>query len=591
MENELVQIEIDGQKIEVEKGTTILEAAEKLGIKIPTLCYHKAFTAYGACRLCTVEITRRGRKRLVTSCNYPIEDSIEVQTKSERVIRGRKMMLELLLARCPQVKVIQDLAQEMGIEKVRFEPKDDDCILCGLCVRACQEAIGSSAISFVNRGINREVSTAFHLKSEDCIGCGACQYVCPTGAIQLKTFTDEEIRPLTSPFNVDMSQRGNVYIAFPQGVPNVPVIDSSNCVYQLRGTCRTCQKLCEAQAIDFEQKDEILELDVGAIIIATGFDLYDPSQKPEYGYGKYEGVITGLEFERLVSASGPTEGKILINGKEPRKVVFIQCVGSREQGGEREYCSRVCCMYTAKHAHLVKEKIKDAEINIFYTDVRSYGKGYEEFVNRVKDEGAQYLRRELDDPIEVTKNKQGLVVRAKGHPDLEADLVVLAAAIIPKKDALDLARKMNISQSPDGFYLEAHPKLRPVETLTEGVLLAGCCQGPKDIPDSVAQASGAASRAMAILSKNKIKMEAITARADEDACRGCGLCVEVCPYGAIELKEVNKFGYLVQVASVNEVLCKGCGACSATCLSQAIQQKGFTDQQLLSAISGVISVP
>lgn len=356
-------------------------------------------------------------------------------------------------------------------------------------------------------------------------------------------------------------------------------------------TCKQCAQACEAEAIDHEMSEEIIEFDVGAIIAATGFDLYDPSQKPEYGYGKYEGVITGLEFERLVSASGPTEGKILINGKEPRKVVFIQCVGSREQGGEREYCSRVCCMYTAKHAHLVKEKIKDAEINIFYTDVRSYGKGYEEFVNRVKDEGAQYLRRELDDPIEVTKNKQGLVVRAKGHPDLEADLVVLAAAIIPRKDALDLARKMNISQSPDGFYLEAHPKLRPVETLTEGVLLAGCCQGPKDIPDSVAQGSGAASRAMAILSKNKIKMEAITARADEDACRGCGLCVEVCPYGAIELKEVNKFGYLVQVASVNEVLCKGCGACSATCLSQAIQQKGFTDQQLLSAISGVISVP
>lgn len=588
MEDELAKIEVDGKETEVEKGTTILEAAEKLGIEIPTLCYHKAFTPFGACRLCTVQITQNGRQKLVTSCNYKIEDSIKVQTSSERVLKGRRMIIELLLSRCPDVEVIKDLARKMGIGKMRFEAKNEDCILCGLCVRACEEAIGLSAISFVNRGINREISTPFYAISEDCIGCGACQFVCPTGSIKLEKFTNKEIRPLTSDFNMGLSGRGNVYLTFPQAVPNVPIVDPSNCIYHLRGTCKTCEKYCEPNAIDFDQKEETLELNVGAIIVATGFDLYDASQKGEYGYGKYKEVITGLEFERLVSASGPTEGKISIDGKEPKKVVFIQCVGSREKEGDHEYCSRVCCMYTAKHAHLVKEKIKDAEINIFYTDVRSYGKGYEEFINRVKDEGAIYRRRELDDPIEVTKNGDGLVVKAKGHPDLEADLVVLAPAIIPRKDALDVARKVSISQSPDGFYSEAHPKLRPVETLTDGVLLAGCCQGPKDIPDSVAQASGAASRAMAILSKNKVKMEAITAEVDEDACRGCGICIEVCPYGAIELKEIEKFGHIVTVALVNEVLCKGCGACSGTCLSQAIQQKGFTDQQLLSAISGVI---
>jgi heterodisulfide reductase subunit A-like polyferredoxin len=350
--------------------------------------------------------------------------------------------------------------------------------------------------------------------------------------------------------------------------------------------CYECVNTCEAGAICHDMKEEIVELDVGAIVVATGFDLYDPTQKLEYAYGKSKNVITGLEFERLVSASGPTEGHIELNGKEPKKVVFIQCVGSRDKEGN-EYCSRVCCMYTAKQAHMVRDKIPDSDLTIYYTDVRAFGKGFEEFYNRVKGENINYRRRELDDPIKVEQKDAKAVVKAKGHPDIEADLVVLAAGLVPRNDSKELARILNINQSADGFYLEAHPKLRPVDTFTDGIFLAGCCQSPKDVPDTVAQASGAASRASDILSKKKLEIEATIATVNEDLCRGCGFCVEVCPYKAIELVEKDRFGHKVLVAQVNEALCKGCGSCAAACLNQAIGHLGFTDGQILSMIKAL----
>jgi heterodisulfide reductase subunit A len=297
-------------------------------------------------------------------------------------------------------------------------------------------------------------------------------------------------------------------------------------------------------------------------------------------------VITGLEFERLVSASGPTSGHIEIKGKEPKNVVFIQCVGSRDKQ-TNEYCSRVCCMYTAKQAHLVKEKIPDSNLILYYTDMRAFGKGFEEFYNRVQGEGITYRRRNLDDPIEVTMIDGKTIVKAKGHPDVQADLVVLATGIIPREDSKELARLLNINQSSDGFLLEAHPKLRPVDTFTDGIFLAGCCQGPKDVPDTVAQASGAASRACDILSKKQLLIEATIANVNENLCRGCGICVESCPYKAIELKEVDHNGHKVLVASVNEALCKGCGSCSAACLNGAIGHLGFTDSQILAMIKAL----
>ncbi len=350
--------------------------------------------------------------------------------------------------------------------------------------------------------------------------------------------------------------------------------------------CRQCVDACEADAINHDAVEEIIDLDVGAIVVATGFDLYDPASKPEYGYGKYHNVITGLEFERLVSASGPTEGHIEINGKEPKKVVFIQCVGSRDKQNN-EYCSRVCCMYTAKQAHMVRDKIPNAELIVYYTDVRAFGKGFEEFYNRVQGEDVTYRRRELADPIEVKKKGNKVEVKAKGHSDIEADLVVLATGIVPREDTKDLARLLNINQSADGFLLEAHPKLRPVDTFTDGIFLAGCCQSPKDIPDTVAQASGAASRVCDILSKKQLMIEATVASVNEDLCRGCGFCVEACPYKAIELKEIDHFGHKIIVATVNEALCKGCGSCSAACLNGAISHLGFTDGQILAAIKAL----
>jgi len=293
-----------------------------------------------------------------------------------------------------------------------------------------------------------------------------------------------------------------------------------------------------------------------------------------------------MEFERLVSSSGPTEGHIEIRGKEPKNVVFIQCVGSRDKE-TNEYCSRVCCMYTAKQAHLVREKIPDSKLTIYYTDVRAFGKGFEEFYNRVQGEDVIYKRRELDDPIQIITDKGKTIVKAKGHPDIDADLVVLATGIIPREDSKDLSRILNINQSADGFLLEAHPKLRPVDTFTDGIFLAGCCQSPKDVPDTVAQASGAASRACNVLSKKHLMIEATVANVDEDLCRGCGFCVDACPYTAIELEEVDRFGHKVLIARVNEALCKGCGSCAAACLNGAISHLGFTDGQILTMIKAL----
>ena len=343
-----------------------------------------------------------------------------------------------------------------------------------------------------------------------------------------------------------------------------------------------CKKACGRDAIDFDMREEVVELEVGSIVVATGFDLFDPLGKPEYGYGKYRKVITGLEFERIVSASGPTGGHIEVDGKEPRKVVFIQCVGSRDRDGN-EYCSRVCCMYTAKQAHLVKEKVPDAEVIVYYTDVRAFGKGFEEFYNRVKGEGVIYRRRELEDPIEVIKGGGEVSVRAKGYPDAVADLVVLATGIVPRKDAKELTRILNINQSADGFFLEAHPKLRPVDTFTDGIFLAGCCQSPKDIPDAVAQASAAAHRAATPLSQGKVEIEAISAVIDEDMCGGCRICEGLCNFSALEFDAEKK------TMKIIDVLCKGCGTCSSACPSGAISMKHFSNQQILAQIEGITS--
>jgi heterodisulfide reductase subunit A len=354
--------------------------------------------------------------------------------------------------------------------------------------------------------------------------------------------------------------------------------------------CRLCETVCEAEAINHNMNYEVIELEVGTIIAATGYDLFDPALEPNYGY-EYEEVLTGLEFERLCNASGPTNGQIEIHGKEPKEVIFISCVGSREkavEGGKgSSYCSRVCCMYSAKQALLVKEHIPDANVTVFYTDMRAFGKGFEEFYWRVKEEGVKYVRRELRDEIKVEKEPNGrLKVKtvSEGHPvETEADLVVLATGIVPRKDVLEIARKLKISQSSDNFFLEAHLKLRPVDTLTDGIFIAGCCQSPKDIPDTVAQASATASRACSILSHDHIVVDPLIAEVDESRCRGCGICEETCVYGAISLRESNG----LFISGVNEAFCKGCGVCAVACPARAIKCKNFAIEQITAMIDAI----
>jgi heterodisulfide reductase subunit A len=337
-----------------------------------------------------------------------------------------------------------------------------------------------------------------YVHEELCTGCGLCVEACVW-------------KKVPSEFDAGVAMRSAAYIPFPQAVPLKAVIDENTCLYLTKGKCgRKCEKACERGAIDFEMKEELVDLHVGAIIVATGFDPFDPRLKPEFAYGVYDNVITGLEFERLSSASGPTQGEILINGQEPRDVVFIHCVGSRDKNLGNEYCSRVCCMYTAKQAHLVREKMPEASITVFYIDVRAFGKGFEEFYDRVRMEGARYRR---GNPSEIYKKGDKLIVRAEdtllSEPlEVEADLVVLAVGVTPRADAQQLADLLGISLSPDGFFQEAHPKLHPVETGVEGIYLAGCCQGPKDVPDAVAQGKAAASSAIVVLSKMRRRDEA-----------------------------------------------------------------------------------
>ncbi len=416
-----------------------------------------------------------------------------------------------------------------------------------------------------------------------CTGCGTCWEKCP--------------KKVPSEYNLGLGQRKAIYIAFPQAVPNKPVIDAANCMRFQTGRCGICAKVCPTGAINYEERESTFTEDVGAIVLATGYKLFEWEKAyGEYGYGKYSDVITGMQFERLVNAAGPTGGKILrpSDGKEPKSVVFIKCVGSRDAAKGREYCSRVCCMYTAKHAHQVLEKIPGSRAYIFYMDVRTAGKGYEEFYQRTLHDGAVYIRGRVS---KIYQHGDKLVVRGAdtllGRPvEIEADMVVLATAMEPAAGAADLARLVGVTGDKDGFFQEAHPKLRPVETHTGGVFLAGACQAPKDIPDTVAQASGAASKVIGLLSRSELETNPMISTVNEVLCSGCLLCLPACPYKAIEAKTITERlpGHPPRervVASVNSGLCQGCGACNVACRSGAIEVKGYTNEQLLAEVDAI----
>ena len=415
-----------------------------------------------------------------------------------------------------------------------------------------------------------------YVDEDKCTGCGVCQEKCPWKA-------DNE-------FDVGVGQRKAIYTPFPQAVPNVPVIDPESCAYLLNGKCRACEKFCEAKAIDFEQTERTVEVDVGNIIVTTGFDSFDPSPMLQYGYGRYDNVYTGLQFERMSNASGPTIGKIVLkDGSTPRSVAILHCVGSRDENYHK-YCSRVCCMYSLKFSHIVGEKIPGADIYQMYIDLRCFGKGYEEFYNRLQEEGVNFIRgraAEVTDLAESPEETGKLIVLCEDTligrlRRIPVDMVVLSTALEPRADAGEVANVFSLSRSADGFFLEKHPKLDPVATMTDGVFIAGCCQGPKDIPDTVAQASAAAARVLSVISKGKVEVEAAISVVDEELCSGCKTCIGLCPYTAISFEEEKK------IASINEALCKGCGTCAAACPSGAIVSKHFTTEQILAQVEGVL---
>jgi len=581
-----VSITIDGQSIEVEEGSYVLQAAEQLGIRIPTLCYYAHMAPYAACRICVVEAwDGKGWTKIVTACNYPVWDGLQIFTDTPRVISARRLNLEMLLSRCAPAPVLQQLMDELGITEPRWGIGTDTCIMCGLCVRMCDEVVGAHALSFSNRGIDREVSTPFKLESEDCILCGACARYCPTGHIRM---TDRDNPILHS--ELILGPNAAISIPFRQAIPNVPRIDPDYCIHMATDGCMLCSKVCPKECINYEDKDEFEELEIGAVIVATGFQDFDPTPMHPFGYGKYPNVLSALEFEQMNNAASPTGGRILMeNGEEPRSIAILHCIGSRDEN-QHKYCSRVCCMYALKFAHLVKEKT-NAEVYQLYIDMRTFGKGYEEFYQRILTEGVNVIRGKGAEIVPALPEQSGegnLLVRCEDtligkFREIPVDMVILCTALEARSDAEDIARKFNISTGADGWFIEAHPKLAPVSTTTEGVFLAGACQGPKDIPDSVAQGTAAAAHAIRLCNMGEIMMDAAYAEIQEEFCSGCRICNGLCPYNAITFEEEKK------VSEINPALCKACGTCVAACPSGAIKARHFTDEQIYAQIEGILA--
>jgi heterodisulfide reductase subunit A len=420
-----------------------------------------------------------------------------------------------------------------------------------------------------------------YVNEDLCVGCQECLKAC---VFKEPKFPDE--------FNVGLNKRRPIYIPFPQAVPQVVVIDPDRCIQVKTGKCKkTCLEACaDRQAIDFSQKEQLLEIKVGNIILATGYKLFDAKRIPQYGYGLYPNVFTSLELERLVTSSGPTAGEILLrDGRPPKSVGFLLCVGSRDLKTNR-WCSRTCCMHSMKLAQLVREHT-DADVTIFYLDIRAPGKGCEEFYDRSLRQGVQFVRgrvAEVTDWALAPEEEGKLVIRVEDTlagfvRRIPVDMIVLAVGMEPQADAQELRRRFNISCSTEGWFLEKHPKLAPVNTFTDGIFIAGCCQGPKDIPDSIAQAGAAAAEALALIDKGYIELEPNTAYIREEDCSGCKSCLALCPYMAISFDEAK------QKATINEALCKGCGTCVASCPSGSIRQHLFEDEEILKEIEGVLA--
>ena len=427
---------------------------------------------------------------------------------------------------------------------------------------------------------------ARYVKEDVCTGCGLCTEKCP----QKKVPND---------FNLGLDTRRAIYIPFAQAVPKIATIDADYCTMLKTGKCGVCSKVCTAGAIDYKQQDTLVEQEYGAIVVATGFNPIKLDKFDEFAYSQSPDVVSSLEFERLMNAAGPTGGTLLrpSDGTHPKTLVFVQCVGSRCDGAEKgkPYCSKICCMYTAKHAMLCREKYPDTDVYVFYIDVRTPGKNFDEFYRRaVEQYGVHYIKGMVG---KVTPEGGKLKVQASDLLEnrqlhIDADMVVLAAAIEPDKSARPLATMLTASMDTNDFFTEAHPKLRPVESPTAGVFLSGMCQGPKDIPETVAQASAAAAKVIGLLCKDSLTCNPCVAQPDELMCNGCSNCEKVCPYGAItyidkEFRGPNRTTLVRRVAQVNPAVCQGCGACTVACMSGAMDLKGFSNRQIMAEVDAI----
>ncbi|MBQ8503823.1 MAG: CoB--CoM heterodisulfide reductase iron-sulfur subunit A family protein [Clostridia bacterium] len=426
---------------------------------------------------------------------------------------------------------------------------------------------------------------ARYVNMDKCTGCGVCMEKCPS-------------KKAKSEFNSGLSNRPAIYTPFAQAIPNVPVIDPTQCIKLKTGKCGVCEKFCQAGAIDYKQKDEVITQKYGAIVVATGFEVIKLDNYDEYAYSQSKDVITSLELERIMNAAGPTKGHLerLSDGKPPKNIVFIQCVGSRcAENKGKSYCSKICCMYTAKHAMLIRDKYPDVNVTVFYIDVRTPGKNFDEFYRRAVEEyGVNYVKGQVG---KVAPQADGsLLVHGVDLIDgkqlkISADMVVLAAAIEPNPTVRNIATMLTASIDTNNFLTEAHPKLRPVESPTAGVFLSGVCQGPKDIPETVSQAGAAAIKVVGLLAKDKLMTNPCTAKADELLCNGCSACANVCPYGAIsyEDKLINDHGIRKthRVAVVNSALCQGCGACTVACPSGVMDLQGFSNRQIIAEVDAI----
>jgi len=463
-----------------------------------------------------------------------------------------------------------------------------DCAACILTPRM-SEAEAHANITLLSYSEVEEVSgfvgdftvkvrkKARFVVEEDCTGCGICIEKCPTSVID-------------DVYEAGIGYRKAVYRPFPQAVPKYPVIDTENCLYFKTGKCRLCEKSCPTEAIDFEQQDELIELNVGNIILATGYETFDAMRMSQYGYGRLPNVFTSLEFERLCNAAGPTEGKLVLRDgvTEPQSIGIIHCVGSRDKR-YNPGCSAICCMSALKFGHLAIEK-SEADVTSFYIDMRPIAKGYEEFYDRLMEEGMHFVRGRVAEVTDValTPEEEGkLIIQVEDtllgkQRRVPVDMVVLMVGLEPRPDARDVALKFGISCSMNGWFTERHPKLDPVATMTDGIFIAGACQGAKDIPDSVAQGAAAAARVLSMITSGSVQIEPIVAEINPEQCSGCRICNELCPFNAIDFIEEDA------VSVINSALCKGCGTCVAACPAGAISGAHFSNQQIMAELSGLL---